>query len=496
MTSWKDNSIVWAKYGNFPYWPALLKKINETANECAIFFFGEDLKGIVKFKALRKWTKTLDEKTKKEIVEDKSMAFAYGIALKYIQKEFEFKHHAKFIELIDKKKVINDVKTLLSKKCASKFRSVSQKDMVQKISKERQAQSESKVRKTIKTTQTKINRDRNKPIVKYNKQSLRKKNKNKDEKKTEQFLRRKRERDSSIEKSCNRAQTVNVIEQKKATTENILGIDNKEAQITVQSLVFYMKEMETSKNSIQTKYKNLILLCQTEEENKSTIQLINNSINQIEKQLIQFYDNNYKTFLKLYEPLFTIFMKKDEDIEMNAIDTQNQNLEDKLIGIRDLTPNDCLISIKKMRSKLSPHILSPEIAKYVPLYNVFKIINKELNDDNLGYVLFSLQLFYSQFIKGSFLYRAISNITDDYRNIEFRSKIREVIKTILSKIVVYLSLPITESLQNNIVNYLELRTAKKDPTIENNYKETMRKLLNAIKEELVLKSTLISTILV
>ncbi|MCQ2816722.1 MAG: PWWP domain-containing protein, partial [archaeon] len=55
MENLKENQIVWAQFEGYPWWPSVIKKIENGAKIC-VLFLGTDEKGIVPINKIREWS--------------------------------------------------------------------------------------------------------------------------------------------------------------------------------------------------------------------------------------------------------------------------------------------------------------------------------------------------------------------------------------------------------------------------------------------------------
>ena len=103
--------IVWAKLGDFPYWPGWIENIKKN-NIYEIYFFGEDTKGEIDERLILKWSNF--EKLTNNITEinddNKNLLFAIYIALNAYNKEKELFNHENYIKKFNQKEKENIIK--------------------------------------------------------------------------------------------------------------------------------------------------------------------------------------------------------------------------------------------------------------------------------------------------------------------------------------------------------------------------------------------------
>ena len=103
--------MVWAKIGDFPYWPGWIENIKKN-NTYEVYFFGEDTKGELDEKLILKWSNF--EKLTNNITEinddNKNLLFAIYIALNAYNKEKDLFNHESYIKKFNQKEKENIIK--------------------------------------------------------------------------------------------------------------------------------------------------------------------------------------------------------------------------------------------------------------------------------------------------------------------------------------------------------------------------------------------------
>lgn len=103
--------VVWAKLGDFPYWPGWIGSIKKN-NIYEIYFFGEDTKIDLEQKLILKWA-NFDELTKNitEITEEnKNLLFAISIALNAGETEMNILEHKNYVRNCSQKEKEKKIK--------------------------------------------------------------------------------------------------------------------------------------------------------------------------------------------------------------------------------------------------------------------------------------------------------------------------------------------------------------------------------------------------
>ena len=91
--------VVWAKLGDFPYWPGWIGSIKKN-NIYEIYFFGEDTKIDLEQKLILKWSNfdKLTENITEINDENKNLLFAISIALAAGEEEMNILEHKEYVK--------------------------------------------------------------------------------------------------------------------------------------------------------------------------------------------------------------------------------------------------------------------------------------------------------------------------------------------------------------------------------------------------------------
>ena len=106
--------LVWAKFSNYPYWPAYIRKILDN-NTFEVYYLGDDEKSVEPKDKLKKWREYFDEAIKGNI-EDDNYLFSLGVAMMVQEKDQRVRNHKQFISNISeeqKKEIIEEMKEFL-----------------------------------------------------------------------------------------------------------------------------------------------------------------------------------------------------------------------------------------------------------------------------------------------------------------------------------------------------------------------------------------------